>query len=278
MAKSSPEMSAPGTLDSDTFTLTPGDSPLLISMPHVGTAIPDGIAAGLTPAALAVPDTDWHIDRLYGFARDLGAGILRARFSRTVVDLNRDPAGVPLYPGADNTELCPTGLFDRQPIYRGAPPDTAEIERRRQLYWQPYHAALAAELARVRQRFGIAVLYDAHSIRSVVPRFFEGTLPTFNVGTGGGAAADPVLAERVLRACSGLAGHEAVLNGRFKGGYITRHYGDPAGNVHAVQMELAQIAYMDEEPPFAYAPARAETLQAVLRAVVETVLDWARRR
>ena len=260
-----------------TFRFTPGATPLLISMPHLGTAIPDDIAAGMTEAGRAVPDTDWHLDRLYDFAAGLGAGLIMPANSRYVIDLNRPPDGAALYPGASNTELCPLTRFDDAPIYRdGRAPDEAEVARRRETYWRPYHERIAAELARLRREFGIAVLFDAHSIRSVVPRFFEGRLTDLNLGFGAGQTAAPDLIARLSAIAAGARGHSHAVDGRFKGGYITRHYGRPAQDVHAFQLELSQITSMDEDPPFAYRADVAEGVRPTLRALVEAMIAWSR--
>jgi N-formylglutamate deformylase len=258
------------------FEFTPGTTPLLISVPHCGTEIPAEMAARMTPEALAVPDTDWHVEKLYDFAPSLGAGLITARMSRFVVDLNRDPAGKPLYPGADNSELVPLKTFGSEAIYRpGLEPDQGEIDARRDAYWVPYHARIADELRRLHTQFGVAVLWDGHSILSHVPRFFEGRLPDFNLGTGKGVTADAGLTGRVMRVLEGAEGFSSILNGRFTGGYITRHYGNPANNMHALQLEMAEAAYMVEGPPFAWNPARAAPLKAVLREVVEALVAWA---
>ena len=261
------------------FHLTRGATPLLLSVPHAGIHVPDAIAARLADAARGLPDTDWHVDRLYDFAEGLGAGVLAATHSRYVVDLNRHPDGTPLYPGADNTELCPTTTFAGAPIYKdGAAPDEPEIAERRETYWRPYHQVLRTELDRLKRKHGYALLYDAHSIRSRVPRFFEGSLPDLNIGTGGGKSADPALTIRLALICQDSHDHETAVNGRFKGGYITRHYGDPAGAVHAVQMEIAQSAYMDEDPPYRYDDAKADRLRPLLLAVLQKMLEWGERR
>jgi N-formylglutamate deformylase len=261
-----------------THVLHRGDTPLVVSAPHVGTYVPASILARLTPEAAELADTDWHVERLYEFARDLGASTIAATHSRLVVDLNRDPSGRPLYPGASNTEICPLGTFADGPVYRdGAAPDAAEIEERIARYWRPYHAALAAELAAARARFGVAVLWDAHSIVSRAPRFFAGTLPDFNLGTADGASCDGGLASGVYSVLAAAPGFTAVHDGRFKGGYITRRYGRPSDGVHALQLEMAQRAYMTEGPPFAWDGARAAGVRPVLRACLEACLAWARR-
>ncbi|CAO3409899.1 N-formylglutamate deformylase [Azospirillum largimobile] len=261
------------------FDLVQGDGPLVVSMPHCGTELSPGLAERLTDEALTLRDTDWHIPRLYGFATSLGATLLSARYSRYVVDLNRSSTGESLYPGQATTGLCPDTLFDGTPLYRdGQAPDAAEVAQRVEAYWRPYHDALAAELARVKARHGFALLYDAHSIRSHVPRLFDGRLPDLNLGTARGTSADPQLAARVVAAMESAAAAEGmtcVTNGRFVGGHITRAYGQPANGVHAIQMELAQDRYMDEEaPPFAYRPDRAERLQRVLAALLDAFSGW----
>ena len=252
-----------------------GSTPLIVNVPHDGREIPADIGARMTAEALALPDTDWHIRDLYDFAAGLGATITSARCSRYVVDLNRDPSGNSLYPGADTTEVCPTSTFRQEPIYRdGMTPDAAEIERRLGLYWRPYHAELARVIADTRDRFGAVLLFDAHSIGSVLPRFFEGRLPDFNLGTADGTSADADLTTRMFNVLDNADGYTAILNGRFKGGYITRQYGDPANNIHAIQLEMGQIAYMEEDPPFRSLPDRADRVRPVLTDLLQTGLDW----
>ncbi len=261
----------------DPFAFMTGGSPLLVSMPHVGTALPEAIAARMTEIAKTVPDTDWHVDRLYDFLGDLGASVLTATHSRYVIDLNRPPDDRPLYPGASNTGLCPTTTFAEAPIYRdGEAPDAAEIEDRRARVWRPYHARLETELAAIRARHGFVLLWEAHSIRSRVPRFFEGRLPDLNLGTAGGRSADSGLIARVAAVAEAAGDYSHALDGRFKGGYITRAYGDPGAGVHAVQLELSQITYMDEDPPFAFRDDLAAGIRPVLRRFLETSLAWAR--
>jgi N-formylglutamate amidohydrolase len=261
------------------FRFASGSAPLLVSTPHVGTELPDGFAARLSAPAQGLPDTDWHVDRLYDFAGALGASVLRARCSRYVIDLNRPPDDAPLYPGAAGTGLCPTTLFDGTALYRdgGAPP-ADEVAERVRTYWRPYHDQLARELERIRARFGFALLFDAHSIRSEVPRLFEGRLPDLNLGTGGGTAADESLARALVGECERQRAYDFVLNGRFKGGYITRRYGRPDEHVHAVQLELSQRTYMQEDPPFAFDETRAEGVRPLLCAIVGRMLDWAEAR
>lgn len=247
-----------------------GPSPLLVSMPHVGTQVPPPIARRLTPAALKLADTDWHLPRLYDFLSGLGANLLVAVNSRYVIDLNRDPDGTPLYPGLDNTELCPLSTAEREPIYLpGQAPDAAEVAERTAIYWRPYHAKLAAAIDEIRERHGYALLFDAHSIKSVLPRFFDGRLPDINLGTADQSSADPAIGPDLLAVAKQHTGYSAVLNGRYKGGYITRHHGRPAEQVHAVQLELAWRTYMDEEGSFAFDEARAAGVRPALRAIVE---------
>jgi N-formylglutamate deformylase/formiminoglutamase len=259
----------------ETFRFTPGSGPVLVSLPHIGTLVPPEIRARLSPAADGLPDTDWHLDRLYDFLGSLGVGILQATLSRYVIDLNRPPDDKPLYAGA-TTGLCPDTLFDGTPLYRdGAAPDRAEITARREVYWRPYHDHLAGELANLKARHGFAVLFDAHSIRSVVPRLFEGRLPDFNMGTATGASLDPDLARRLAAGLADAPVYTSIVDGRFKGGHITRHYGRPGEGIQAVQLELAQSTYMDEAPPFTFRPDLAKGVRPHLRRFVETLVTWA---
>jgi N-formylglutamate deformylase len=262
-----------------TFNFTQGSTPLLLSMPHNGTAIPDDIAVRMSDQARTVPDTDWHLDRLYDFAGGLGAGILRPFYSRYVVDLNRDPDGQPLYPGASNTELCPLSCFDESPIYLDSKaPDEDEVAERIERYWRPYHLKLESELARLRSVHGVALLFEAHSIRSEVPRFFEGRLPDLNLGTADGASCDAALEKRLRDVLTSVKDYTFAVNGRFKGGYNTRNYGAPGENMHAVQLEQAQISYMEETHPFAYDVERAKRIKPVLTQLLETLLAWPTER
>jgi N-formylglutamate deformylase len=256
----------------DVCTLHRGDAPLLVSLPHDGTALPEDIAARMTPQARRVPDTDWHVARLYAFARELGASLLVPAYSRYVVDLNRPPDDVSLYPGQNTTGLCPLVQFSGEPVYReGEAPQPDEIAARVERYWKPYHAALAAEIERLRGLHGRVVLWEGHSIRSVVPFLFEGRLPDFNLGTAGGASCSPALQQRLAGVLAAERERTHVVNGRFKGGYITRHYGRPAAGVDAVQLELAQLNYMDEDT-FEYRPERAAPTQAILRRLLACCL------
>ena len=250
-----------------------GSTPLVLSMPHVGRGIPAGLAARMTARALAVPDTDWHVERLYAFARARGAAWLEPHHSRYVVDLNRPPDDAALYAGQVSTGLCPRETFEGEPLYVDAGPSAAEVAERRGAYWQPYHAELAALLAAARARHGYALLLDAHSIRSRVPRLFPGRLPDINLGTHDGRSCDPSLAAAVVAVLGAQTSFSHVLNGRFKGGYITRHYGSPERGVHALQIELAQCAYMDEATA-AYDAGRAAPLVRLLEEVVTALLAF----
>jgi N-formylglutamate amidohydrolase len=255
--------------------LTRGDASLVIDVPHAGTFVPPDILARLTPVARALPDTDWHVDRLYAFARAAGATVIAATHSRYVVDPNRDPSGASLYPGADVTELCPTRTFGNEPIYRPeAPFDASEIAARRREYFDPYHAVLAEEVKRVRARHGYALLLDGHSIRAEVPRFFEGRLPDLNLGTAGGASCAPAIQTVATKVIATAAGFTHVVNGRFKGGYVTRRYGAPERDVHALQLEIAQACYMDEAPPYGWDAKRAAALGDVLARLVDGLIAW----
>ena len=260
----------------EVFTLKRGTAPLLISIPHAGTQIPADIAASMTPIAREVDDTDWHLERLYAFALEMGASILVPANSRYVIDLNRPPDGANLYPGRDTTGLCPVDTFNSDPLYpAGAAPSEAQIAERREKYWRPYHDALAEELARLKTAHGKALLWEAHSIRSHVPRFFDGKLSDFNFGTASGESAVAGLAEKLEAMVVEQGAYTAMANGRFKGGYITRHYGAPQDGIHAVQLELSQVTYMEETRPYAYDEARAAGVAPLMRNLVQCALDAA---
>ena len=230
----------------DWLTVHRGGAPLLVSLPHTGTDLPPELEGRLVSPWLARKDADWWIDRLYGFARDLGATTVHTALSRTAIDVNRDPSGVSLYPGQATTGLCPTTTFDGESLYReGLGLREGEVEDRRARWFDPYHAALDAEVARLRAAHGRVVVYDCHSIRSAIPRLFDGPLPAFNIGTDGGATCSPALQDAVEGVCR-ATGRSTIVNGRFRGGYITRRLGRPADGVHAVQMELGCRAYMGE--------------------------------
>lgn len=258
-----------------TFNYHVGASPLLVSMPHIGTDLPDDIAGRMTEEAHRLSDTDWHLDRLYSFLHEIDASVLQARFSRYVVDLNRPPDDTNLYPGQNTTGLCPIDTFDHEPLYQaGSEPTDDEIAHRVSAYWTPYHEQLATALAGIRDQHGYALLWDAHSIRSRLPRFFESRLPDLNLGTAGGNACPAELAADLEGISQGSDSYTGVLNGRFQGGYITRHYGKPDSGVLAVQLELTQDSYMEEAYPFAFDNEKAEGLRPVLRELLACYTAW----
>jgi len=260
------------------YQLDRRDGPLLISAPHVGTYLPDELAARLTPPGRAVVDTDWYADRLYPFAAELGATVLRASWSRYVADVNRDPAGVSLYPGARTTGLAPTETFEGQPLYApGDEPSHDEIAVRRALVFDPYHDALRDELARIKAAHGYALLLDAHSIWSPLPLLFEGELPEINIGTNSGRSCDHDLRGTVA-AVAAASPFSHVVDGRFKGGYITRRYGAPAHAVHATQIEINQNAYLADGSRTEWDAKKADRLSSVLRAACEAIVTLARSR
>lgn len=258
----------------DVYSFHEGDSPLLISVPHAGIHLPPGLRERMTPRGAALPDTDWHVAELYDFARELGANFLVANYSRYVVDLNRPPDDAILYSGRVATGLCPLQTFAGEDIYATDPVHTTEMRKRIECYWRPYHDRIEATLASLRERHGYALLWDAHSIASVVPRLFEGELPALNIGTDGGHSCSPGI-ETTVEAAAADSEYGHVLNGRFRGGYITRHYGDPVNNVHAVQLEIAQRVYMDETTTI-FDVTKADALRVTLGKMFVTLLDWAR--
>ncbi len=271
----------------DWLTVHRGDAPLIVSFPHTGSDLPSSLADRFVSPWLAQRDTDWWVHHLYDFAQSLGTTTIRTSISRSVIDVNRDPAGVSLYPGQNTTGLCPTTTFDDQPLYTpGAEPDAAEIALRRQTWFDPYHATLAGEIAWLRRRHPAIVVYDAHSIRSRIPHLFDGELPQFNIGTAGASGApdtscDRALADAVERICA-TSGYSHVRNGRFKGGWITRHHGAPMQGVHSIQMELACRGYMEEPPavtpdnwPTPWHAEIAAPLRHTLQQVLGACLDFA---
>jgi len=261
---------------SPTFHLLRGRQPLIVSMPHVGIQVPAGIEREFTPVARALKDTDWHVDRLYDFLPELGASVIAARYSRYVIDLNRPPDDAALYPGMTHTGLCPTHSFAGEPLY-GSGVDAlpvGEVDARRQHYWQPYHTALGELIAATRVTAGFVLLLDAHSIRSYVPRLFTGRLPDINIGTDDGRSCAPELMLPLLAILAAQSRFSYVVNGRFKGGHITRSYGAPASGVHALQIELSQSAYMDEDRAI-YDENRAAPLRELLQRMVEAMLQFA---
>lgn len=259
------------------FHLHRGTEPLLLSLPHVGTALPDSLKERLVDRAWAVEDTDWHLEAVYAFALEIGASVLVPVHSRYWIDLNRPPEDTPMYPGVNNTALVPTTFFTGEPLYRpGQEPNAAEVAQRIETGWRPYHAALEAELARLRECHGRAVLWEGHSIRSELPWLFPGRLPDLNLGTVRGASCSPSLRARLMAALASQKRYTHVTDGRFQGGYNTRHYGRPDAGLHAVQMEMVWSTYMAEEPPWTFDGARAAPVQALLRQLLGICVDWAR--
>jgi len=259
--------------------VTEGEAPLLVSIPHTGLDLGPYERRFVSPW-LARKDADWHIEQLYDFAAGLGATVIRTTISRSVIDVNRDPSGASLYPGLATTELCPTITFDGEPLYRGETPNAGEIAERRGAYFDPYHAALRREIERLRSKHRRIALYDCHSIRSAIPRLFDGELPSYNLGTNGGASADPALIAAV-RDDLAASGRSFVVDGRFKGGWITRRYGRPAEGVHALQMELACRAYLREPQsvdasnwPAPYDADYAAPTRGVIEKIFSTILAW----
>lgn len=260
-----------------TYALTQGTAPLLVSMPHIATRIPGELINDFVPQALAVQDTDWHLDKLYDFLSPLGASLIRPSVSRYVIDLNRPPDDTPMYPGAANTELCPSKFFSGESLYRdGCAPSAASIDARRHQYWHPYHSALAQELARIKAIHGYALLWDAHSIRSQLPWLFEGKLPDLNIGTADGKSAHPSITRAIQSVCEAQNRFTHVVNGRFKGGYITRHYGNPKEHVHAIQLEKCWSVYMDEQAPYEFNPNLATQCQPLLKQMILAALHSAK--
>lgn len=257
------------------YSYKAGNTPLIISIPHAGTYVPPRIMERMTDEARALPDTDWHVDKLYSFANPMGASILKGNYSRYVIDLNRPPDDTPLYPGTETTGLCPLTLFNGNPIYQaGQEPDRRDISKRIETIWAPYHQCLVETISEKVVTHGYALIYEAHSIQSVVPRLFEGRLPDLNLGTDDGASASHELQLCLYRICSNTERYSSTMNGRFKGGYITRYYGQPANDVHAVQLELTQCSYMNESPPYNYLPHAAADVRKVLQELIECLLEW----
>jgi len=253
------------------FEFTQGTLPLLFSAPHAGTALTPEVELGLSEAASGLPDTDWHIPQLYDFLKESGATMLVANYSRFVIDLNRPPDNEALYTTA-TTGLYPETLFDGTPTFKpGMTPTAAQRQGYLETIWMPYHQQIQQELARIKQQFGYALLFDAHSIASVIPRLFEGKLPDLNLGTNGGLSCSPAIAEALTACCTAQTEFSWVMNGRFKGGYITRAYGKPEQNQHALQLELAQCNYMDEAPPFGWRGDKAARLQPLLKALIKAM-------
>jgi N-formylglutamate deformylase len=254
------------------YSLTKGTSPLLVSIPHCGTFIPEDLRHSYTSRALKVEDTDWYLDDLYAFAAVEGASLLTSHISRYVIDNNRPPENTPMYAGSNNTELCPTRHFSGDKIYQNEPTD-AEITRRIKTYWQEYHSALRDELARIKALHGYALLWDGHSIKSELPWLFDGVLPDLNLGTVNGESCARDLTAKLTEITT-QSGYSYAVNGRFKGGYITRHYGKPLENIHAVQLEMCFSTYMEEREPYVLSEEKTRKLSPVLKQFIKTMLDW----
>ncbi|MEW7008433.1 N-formylglutamate deformylase [Lentilitoribacter sp. EG35] len=253
--------------------ITESSSPLILGLPHTGTIVPDDITDKLNPVGRALADTDWHIHNLYDGLAD--ATTVRTPIHRYVIDVNRDPAGKSLYPGQNTTTLCPLTDFDGRTIYKdGFEPDEDEINHRCETYHKPYHTALADQIARVKSKHGFAILYDCHSIRGEIPFLFENRLPDLNIGTNNGTTCDGSVEALVTKECQDSEIFSNILNGRFKGGWTTRHYGKPKTSVHAIQMEIAQANYMIEKAPWTYLPERAEPLRALLSNILISLTNW----
>ncbi len=254
------------------FEVEQGSSPVILAFPHTGTDVPTDIWEKLNDTGKILADTDWHIHRLYDGLLP-GVTTVRALFHRYVIDANRDPSGQSLYPGQNTTGLVPDTDFDGKPIWQdGQGPDANEVARRQQQFHAPYHAALQAEIERVKALHGVAVLYDCHSIRSHIPFLFDGKLPDFNIGTDNGTTCDPRVEQAVVDVCEKADGFTSVLNGRFRGGWTTRHYSDKANNIHTIQMELAQSSHLARETsPFDYDPAHAAPLRAHLKTILQHI-------
>lgn len=267
------------------LTVTRGEAPLIVSIPHTGTGIPPEIESRLASRWLGLKDADWHVERLYGFASDLGATIVRTSMARSVIDVNRDPSGASLYPGQATTGLCPLTTFDGEALYRpGTEPDDAEVAERRDRYFTPFHAALSGEIRRLRAAHGHVVLIEAHSIRSEIPRLFDGMLPHFSIGTNTGASCADTLA-RHIESIVDASGFTRVTDGRFKGGWTTRNYGRPGNGVHAVQIEMAVRTYLEEPArvtpenwPARYDEEHARPARDTLRRVLDAALAFAKER
>ncbi len=273
-------------ITTDWLSIHRGTKPLVVTLPHTGTRLPSQYSGGLTSEWLALRDTDWWIEQLYDFSADLGATVIRTSISRTIIDVNRDPSGISLYPGMATTELCPTTTFDGEPLYRtGFVLSTQDIAERREQYFDPFHAAVRVEIERLRHKHEKVVLYDCHSIRSRIPRLFEGELSNFNIGTNSGTSADVALVGEIEAICD-ATNFSRVSNGRFKGGWITRCFGNPSNHVHAIQMELACRGYMQEPDaplseanwPTAYDPAFAAPIRTTLIQILENCLHFALRK
>lgn len=257
------------------FDYTRGSTPLLMSIPHVGEFIPEEILMQLTSVGSRIADTDWYLDRLYNFSGELGIHVLKANYSRYVIDLNRSPDNASLYPGQDVTELVPTSTFAKEALYaEELMPNEDEINRRQENYWKPYHGKLSAILSDIKRRYGYVILFENHSIKSVVPRFFKDKIPDLNLGTSGGTSCAVSLKDALVGALKDNYQYSLAVDGRFKGGYITRNYGVPSENIHTFQLELSIATYMNEEPAVFWQEALAEKVRPTLKLMLESALKW----
>jgi N-formylglutamate amidohydrolase len=259
----------------EVYNFHEGETALLISVPHDGCHLPTDLYERMTSSGIALPDTDWHVTELYGFARELGASMISANYSRYVVDLNRSSSDEQLYPGQIATGLCPVQTFSGDDIYKSGDVGDEEIRNRVETYWRPYHDRIRSVLESLQKQHGYALLWDAHSIASAVPRLFEGTLPALNIGTNGGRSCAMELQGAVAKVAQ-TSPYSSILNGRFRGGFITRHYGDPDGRVHAVQLEIAQRVYMDEASRL-FDARKASRLRDTLRQLLKIFMQTANR-
>lgn len=264
-----------GEPESDVFTLRQGNSKILVSMPHVGTQLPEWMIPCMHKEAMDLPDTDWYLEELYDFLEDLDVTVIAAQYSRYLVDLNRSADDISLYPGSDVTGLCPTDTFSGKLIYKQEPHlNTTELKNRLTKFWYPYHKALASEIARIKAIHGNVIVWDAHSIRSEVPRFFNGELPQLNIGTVDGTTCQQALIEKMLDVIKSNGDYSWVENGRFKGGFITRHYSQPSLDINTVQLEIAMRSYIDEsslKPNFDN--HKAQPLRVLLKAMMQSILN-----
>lgn len=248
-----------------------GNGPIVLGLPHTGTEVPGDVFKRLNERGQALADTDWNIHHLYDGLLD-NVTTVRTPVHRYVIDVNRGADDASLYPGQNTTGLCPVTDFDGRPIYRaGQEPDAEETDNRRQTFHTPYHQELSAELSRVREIHGVVVLFDCHSIRSLIPYLFAGNLPDLNIGTNSSTSCAPVVEQTVHEICQSALSYDTILNGRFKGGWTTRHYGHPKAGIHAIQMELAQSTYMQEMPPWTYDDVKAATLREHLERLLRAL-------
>ncbi len=249
--------------------------PILLSVPHCGTAFPEELASDYKPEFVRAPeDTDWFVDTLYDFAAELGIGLIAANYSRWVIDLNRNPQSKPLYAdGRIITALCPVTTFTGQSIYKDERKEveTGEVQRRRNVYFDPYHQKIKGLLDVLKKKYGKVLLWDCHSIRQQVLTIQKDKFPDLILGDADGTSASPGLIETVL---GGLdhSDYSVSHNHPFKGGYITRHFGRPSENQHALQLEMTKMNYMDDSE-MSYDKSRAEKIRALLKSIFEKLIE-----